>query len=332
MRDWTPFSLLQVSGGYWESCVIQAAVALDVFSSLAEGPLTVAELARSVRADPRAVGMLATALAALGLVSRRGEVCALEPFARQWLCRDSPDYLGHIILHHQHLMPGWARLDQAVREGRPVRHSSVDTEEPSEREHFLMGMRNIADALALRSVPGIDLTGRARLLDLGGGTGAYAVHFCRHNPDLTAVVFDLPTSRSFAEKVIAAEGMAGRIRFEAGNFLTDALPDGCDVAWMSQVLHSVGFREAGEVVAAAARALTPGGLLLIQEFILDDDRAGPTYPALFGLNMLVGTSKGQAYTQAELAGFLSAAGAVRVRRLPLDLPQGCGIMAGNLPG
>lgn len=82
MRDWTPSALLQISGSYWECCAIHAAVALDIFSSLAEGPLTVAELAGRIGGDPRATGMLATALCALGFLSRRGEVCTLEPFAR----------------------------------------------------------------------------------------------------------------------------------------------------------------------------------------------------------------------------------------------------------
>lgn len=331
MRDWTPSALLHVSGSYWECCAIHAAVALDIFSPLAGGPLTVAELARRIGGDPRATGMLATALCALGFLSRRGEVCTLEPFARKWLCRDSPDYLGHIIAHHRHLMPGWERLDEAVRKGHAVRDSSAHAEDAAERESFLMGMRNIADLQARQSVPHIDLAGRSRLLDLGGGTGAYAVHFCRRNPELSAVVFDLPTSRPFAEKVIAGEGMADRICFEAGDFLTDTLPEGCDVAWLSQILHSTDFPHAGEIVDRAARALVPGGLLLIQEFILDDDRNGPAHPALFSLNMLIGTTRGQAYTQAELAGFLTGAGAVEVRRLPLDLPQGCGVMAGTLP-
>ena len=79
------------------------------------------------------------------------------------------------------------------------------------------------------------------------------------------------------------------------------------------------------------QSLVPGGLLLIQEFILDDNRSGPQHPALFDLNMLVGTPDGQSYTRQELAGFMRNAGLEDIRRLPLDLPQGCGIMAGTVP-
>ena len=192
-----------------------------------------------------------------------------------------------------------------------------------------MGMRDIANAQAERSVPHIDLTGRRRLLDLGGATGAYAIHFCRRNPDLEAVVFDLPTSKPFAERVIAEEGMADRVRFRRRLHCLDELPGGFDVAWLSQMLHGAGFEASVNIVRKAAQSLVPGGLLLIQEFILDDDRNGPEHSALFDLNMLIGTPDGQSYTRQELAGFLRDAGAVDIRRLPLHLPQGCGIMAGR---
>ncbi len=332
MRQWTASSLIALSGQYWESCALQAAVRLDVFSPLAEGPLEVEKLAARVGCAPEPAARLITALCALGLLRREGATCALEPGARRWLCRDSPDYVGHIIEHHRHLMPAWARLDEAVRSGLPVRaRTSVETSDEAERASFLMGMRNIADTQAARSVPQIDLSGRRHLLDLGGATGAYAINFCRANPGLTATVFDLPITRPFAEKVIEEEGMADRVRFVGGDFTRDGLPGEFDVAWLSQILHGEGMEASRRLVIKAARALAPGGLFLIQEFILDDDRNGPVHPALFDLNMLVGTPEGQSFTEAELAVMMEAAGLASIRRLPVQLPQGCGIMAGIVP-
>ena len=148
---------------------------------------------------------------------------------------------------------------------------------------------------------------------------------------MSATVFDLPTPRPFAERVIADSGMADRISFAGGDFTTEDLPGGFDVAWLSQILHGAGFDESANIVRKAAQSLVPGGLLLIQEFILDDNRSGPQHPALFDLNMLVGTPDGQSYTRQELAGFMRNAGLEDIRRLPLDLPQGCGIMAGTVP-
>jgi hypothetical protein len=81
----------------------------------------------------------------------------------------------------------------------------------------------------------------------------------------------------------------------------------------------------------AVAALNPGGILLIQEFILDDAKDGPVFPALFSLNMLIGTDNGQAYSQCELTGMMAKAGLSDIERLAIDLPNGAGIMVGRKP-
>jgi hypothetical protein len=78
----------------------------------------------------------------------------------------------------------------------------------------------------------------------------------------------------------------------------------------------------------AVDALNPGGILLVQEFILTDAKDGPPFPALFSLNMLLGTSSGQSYAEGELCGMMEGVGLTAVRRLQMDLPNGAGIMAG----
>jgi len=225
-------------------------------------------------------------------------------------------------------MDGWSRLHEAVTDGAPVRERSSHADDEQTRESFLMGMYNLASQLGPRLAAEVDLSGRRRLLDLGGGPGTYAIHFCLANAELTAVVCDLPTTRAFAERTIAAHGLSDRIAFAAADFNTEPLPGGFDAAWLSHVLHGESPAGAAALLRKAAAALQPGGLLLVQEFILDDSREGPLFPALFSLNMLVGTPGGQAYSGAELAAMMTAAGAGQVRRLPLELPNGAGVMAG----
>lgn len=329
MRDWTATSFLQSSGTFWECFTLHAALELDLFTPLAAGPLRVEDLAARASCSLRGTGMMVTALCALELLRRTEDgACALTPFARQYLCRDSRDYLGYIVEHHRRLAPYWLDLARAVQAGRSLRRQ--DTAPTDDRESFLMGMRNVANAQAHRSVPHIDVGGRGRLLDLGGATGAYAVRFCREHPGMTATVFDLPSSRPYAAKVLAEEGMQERISFVAGDFTRDELPAGHDIAWLSQILHSLDPATAALVVRKAGQALVDGGLLLIQEFTLDDQGTGPVHPALFSLNMLLQTPGGQAYSQGELAAFMRDAGAENVRVLPLDLPQGCKVLAGEI--
>lgn len=324
--------LLQLSGGYWAACALHAGVRLDLFTALSAGALTADAVAADRSLDPRATAMLLDALSAMGLLVKKGNEYADTEFALKYLAQTSPGYLGYIIQHHHHLMSGWAELHTAVQTGGPIRERVSHADNETARESFLMGMFNLANLQAPRITPAIDLAARRRLLDLGGGPGTYALHFCSHNPQLTAVIYDLPTTRSFAEKTIKRFGLVDRVTFTSGDYHGDPVPTGFDVAWLSHILHSDGPDACAAVLRKGAAALEPGGLLLVQEFILNDAKDGPPFPALFSLNMLLGTPAGQAYAEGELVAMMTAAGLQDVRRLPLELANGAGIMSGVKAG
>lgn len=324
----TPSELLQLSGSYWSTCVLHAAVKLDVFTYLSTGSRTAAGLSALTCSDERGMAMLLNALASLELLQKTGDNYGTTHIASEYLSRKSDKYLGHIIMHHHHLMAGWTRLDEAVMQGGPVRASSSHGDDETARESFLMGMFNLASLAAPLIVPSIDLSGRSRLLDLGGGPGTYAIHFCLHNPELTAVIYDLPTTRSFAEKTVESFNLSGRVIFAPGDIITDDIGNGYDVAWISQLLHSEGPEGAAIMLGKAVQSLVPGGLVLVQEFILDDEKASPPFPALFSLNMLIGTAEGQSYSQGDLAEMMGKAGLRDIKRLAIELPNGAGIMSG----
>jgi hypothetical protein len=327
---WTPADLLQLSGGYWSACALHASVRLDIFTPLVERSLTAEELAGILESDVRGTRMLLNALTALELTEKIGDKYASTPFAAKYLCRASQQYLGHIILHHRHLMASWSRLDTAVITGNPDTERVSLSTDGDVQENFEMGMFNLAMQVAPQLVPQIDLRGHRRLLDLGGGPGTYAIHFCRHNPELRAVVYDLPITRPFAEKTITRFGLTDRIDFVAGDFMNDEIEGRYDVAWLSHILHGAGPEGTAVILEKAVAALEKGGLIMVQEFILDDNQCSPLFPALFSLNMLLGTPAGQSYSQRELFEMLASAGVRELRRHSLDLPNGAGVIAGTI--
>jgi SAM-dependent methyltransferase len=206
---------------------------------------------------------------------------------------------------------------------------TLTTPDPEERRDFLLGMFNVAQQQAGIIAQALDLSARSHLLDIGGGPGTYALHFCRINPRLRATVFDLPTSGPIARQVIENHNLSGRIDFVGGDYLSDPLPRG-DVAWLSQVLHSEGPARAEFLLRRAADCLPPGGLLCVQDFMLDNDRGGPVHPALFALTMLLETEEGQTYTVEDISAMMKKAGARTVGLLPIDLPQGCRVLVGEM--
>jgi hypothetical protein len=328
--NWTPADLLRLSNGYWSACALHAAVKLDLFTALSTCAFAPAELADVAGVDARGLETLLNALSAMGLVEKQETRFSATSFSAEFLSRSSPRYLGHIILHHHYLMSSWAHLDEAVRIGEPIRARYSSSDEENVRESFEMGMFELGMQTAPAIVARIDLGGRTRLLDLGGGPGAYAVTFCRRNPGVTAMVFDLPTTRRFAEETIVRFGLADRITFAAGDYLTGEIPGRYDIAWLSHVLHGEGPEACTLILEKVVAALDPGGMVLIQEFILNDGMDWPPFPALFSLNMLLGTRSGRAYSEGQLLKMLAAAGVRDARRLPLELPNGAGVVAGEV--
>lgn len=331
MTDWNPGELLNLSGGYWRTCALHAGVKLDLFTVIGKAQLTGGEVADRIHGDERGVTMLLNALTAMGLLEKRQSLFVNTDAGLVYLSKDSSRYIGHIILHHHHLMESWARLDEGVKTGRPIRGRSSHSDEQW-RESFLMGMFNMAVQLAPKVVPKIDLTGRRRLLDLGGGPGTWSIFFCKQYPRLRTSVYDLPTTRPFAEKTIESFGLSDRITFRDIDYLEGGIQETFDAAWLSHILHGESPEDCQRIIKRAVSALEPGGMIIIHEFILDNTMDAPLFPALFSLNMLLGTDGGQAYSEKQLSDMLTRVGVKNIHRIPIESPNDSGILAGTVEG
>lgn len=326
-KVWNPGMLLGVSSGYWSGCTLQAAVRLQVFTGLAGGPLTAAELAASLECDGRSLELLLDALVAMGLLVKEEGAYGNSDEAQELLVIDAPGYMGHIILHHHHLLDGWAQLDRVVKSGKPVEKRSYGAE--AERESFLMGMFNLAMAIAPQVAGEIDLSGRSRLLDLGGGPGTYAIQFCLANPKLRAVIFDRPSTEPFARRTTEQFGVGERIDFVGGDFTVDEISGGpYDVAWLSHILHSNSYERCEQIIGNTVGSMAVGGLILVHDFILNDAKDGPEFPALFSLNMLLANNGGRSYAESEIREMLARAGVKDITRQQFRGPNDSSIISG----
>jgi hypothetical protein len=326
-QEWNPGQILELSGYYWKTCTLHAGVKLDVFTAIGKERLSADEAARWLSVDKRALTMLLNALTAMNLLSKSEGKFSNTPASLTFLTKGSPQYLGFMIMHHHHLVDSWAQLDLAVRSGKAVRgRASFGDEE--KRESFLMGMFNMAMTIAPELTRTLDLTGRRRFLDVGGGPGTYAIHFCLNNPQLHGTIYDLATTRPFAEKTIARFGLTGRVDFMEGDYLAEDIAGTYDVAWLSQILHGEGPSDCQRIVNKTVAAMEPGGLIMVHEFLLNNTLDGPLFPALFSLNMLLGTDGGQAYSEAQVMEMLGNAGVAEIRRMPFRGTNDSGIIMG----
>ena len=327
--NWHPASLLETSGAYWQSCILHTAVKLDLFSLLQTKALGAPAVAKHVKGDLRGVTMLLNALCAMDLLEQDGGCYQNSTAAAQFLVRDAKGYLGHIILHHHFLMASWNNLDKGVLQGQPQRRRPTE-DESLRRTSFLMGMYNLASLQAPQVAAALDLTRARRLLDLGGGPGTYAIHFALANEHLRADIFDLPTTEPFARQTVAHFNLQSRIDFQAGDYLKDPIQGRYDVAWLSHILHAEALSDCRRLLAKTIASLEPGGLIYIHDFFLEPSMDAPLFPAIFALNMLLGTDGGQSYSEAQVVEMLAALGVEAIQRLPYEGPNQSGILAGRV--
>ncbi len=305
--------LMNLVRGFRPAKIIMAATDLEMFNHLEEWR-SAEEIAARVEAHPRATGIILNALAALEVVKKEGERFRNGELSSRYLVRGKEDYRGAIVRHMHHTWWGWSELEETVKRGyADMRRAErwLDRVEEPEAEwvrDFIWGMHAIARDLAPRVANLVDLNGVKRLLDLGGGPATYAIAFAQANPALQATVFDLPQPIEIAKENIRRHGLADRVDTRAGNFLEDDIGSGYDFIWISQILHSHTEEQCRLIIDKSAAAVNPGGQVVLQDFLLNEDRTSPQEAALFSVHMLAVTPGGRAYTYREVAEMMESAG------------------------
>ena len=295
--------LMEAAHGYQRSMVLFAALKTGLFRALSEGPSGAPGLARRIGADPGKLSVLLDALAALGLVAKRGGKYRNTGVTRDLLL-PGPRSLESILLHHLDGWADWGRLSAAVRAGRGSRLGA----EGGYQENFIRGMEENARDRAARVARTFPLRPGDRVLDLGGGAATYAVAWAVAYPGAEITVFDTPGTLRVTRKILREKGAEGRVRLVEGDFLQDPLGGPYDFVWISQILHAFAEPDCRRLLRRARASLAPGGRLGVQEFLLDEGKVSPPGPVFFSVHMVAVTDGGRAYTAGEIAGMLKETG------------------------
>ncbi|MFD3441117.1 methyltransferase [Streptomyces sp. NPDC058685] len=324
----TPIPLMELTTGFWRFKVLAAAVDLRLFSVLARlGTADAGRLTRELGLHPRPTRMLLACCTALGLLVREGGGAYRNaPLAEAFLVEGDPHYFGGFVQYSdRHGYPGWGRLQDALRTNRPTtwdpdsQESAFVTTDPEILASFWEAMFTLSSFTAAALAEAYDFAVHRRVLDVGGGTGAFPVGLCRRHPHLLATVLDLPHITAMTREKVADLAMTGTIGTHDGDFLTEEpLPAGHDVILLSMILHDWDETTGRRLLKKCWTALPDDGAVIICELVLDDDETGPVPAAMMGLNMLVETRAGHNYTYGEYARWLADAGFTDTTVLPLD--------------
>ncbi len=297
-----PVRLENEARAYQRSAALLAAVEVGLFEELAKGPRQDDELAARLQCSARGISRVANALVAGGWLRREGMNYYLPAEVKGAIAGDGPDSIAAMLRHHAVLMRRWAQLADSVRSGEPVPR---ERRSPERQTVFLRAMDDLARRHAQQLWDTVSLQGLRRLLDIGGGGGRFALEAVRRFADLEAVVVDIAESEQAFDEVIAHEPERSRLHFVAGDAFNDPLPQ-ADAALVSSVVHSYGRQEIARLARSLAIALPAGGLVVIREFLFDDDtHTSPLSATLFALNMLVNSATGDCYSARELEELLT---------------------------
>ncbi|HEX7615079.1 MAG TPA: methyltransferase [Thermoanaerobaculia bacterium] len=307
MKD--PEELLKLARGFQESRVLLTGAELNLFTLLSKEELTADAIAARLGADLRALTITLDALSAMGLLVKADGTYWTAPDASS-LSEDAPDSILQMLLHAAALWDRWTNLTRIIG-GTPLSERP-----PGDATRAFIGAMHVVSApQAAGLAADVGLGSARRLLDVGAGPGTYAAAFLRAAPELRATLFDFPAVVEIARERLLEAGLLDRVTLVGGDFESDELPGGHDIAWVSAIIHQNGPAQNDALYGRLFRALAPGGRLVIRDHVMDPDRTRPRAGALFAINMLVGTAHGGTYTFDEIRAGLERAGFVRVRAL-----------------
>src|SRR5579872_1300968 len=234
-----PRLVSDLANAFFGSCVLFTASDAGVFRRLAEQDgLDAAALARDLAMSERGIRMLADACVAAGLLLKNGDRYSLTITARTFLTPGSPANLSGALHYNRDVFSIWGRLPEFVRTGKPVERPELHLGEDAARTRaFVSTMHDKAVGMARAVLPLLDLSGRKRLLDVGGGPGTFSAFIAQSFPEIRCTVLDLPAVVDIARELIARQGLSERVDVLPGDYHTTPFPSGLDALNFFGMLH-----------------------------------------------------------------------------------------------
>ena len=306
---------------FWYSAILRAGIKLDVFCLLENVPSTAGEVAQRIGGSPRYVEAFLESCSVLGLLdNEEGKYCN-SALTSEFLVKGKPEYVGDHALHHTNTWASWGRLDEIIIEGKtllPFETGYVAAD--AYWKDYMIGQHNRATSgQAHQLVKNVDLTGKHKMVDLGGGAASYSIALCQAFPQLTAVVVDRKEPLSIAKSLVKEHGLEERVVLLEGDFFETELGNNYDVALISGVVLIRPESECRAAIQLAYNVLAPGGMIIVQDYMqIDPSPARKRLDTMEDLYVLVAFHPGAGDREGEeVASWLRASGFQNTELIPL---------------
>lgn len=322
----TPERLMQFAFGYAPTLIIEAAIHHRIFDVLDEGAKTVEQLSQSTGASIRGLRILLNALVSLEFLDKDGEQkYSLTPESAAFLVSTKPNFHGGLFRHtSSQLLPKWLELTEIVGTGKPA---TVINQESTGADFFQQFVNDIFPlsypaARVLADVLNIAETKDPfRVLDLAAGSGVWGITLAQQSPQVHVTALDWAGVIPVTQQNVARLGLSDRIKCVEGDLLTANFGTGYHLATLGHILHSEGETRSRQLLGKVFEALAPGGTIAIAEWLVNENRTGPSNATIFAVNMLVNSDEGDTYSFAQISSWLTQAGFLNVRTVEAPGPS-----------
>jgi ubiquinone/menaquinone biosynthesis C-methylase UbiE len=303
----------ELANAFRESRTFLTAFELKIFSVLDNHMMTADEVARKINSDPRATDRLMNALCAMGILKKVHGKFYNSDLSAKYLVESKPDFMGNLY-HTNNLWDNWSYLTESVIKGSSAVDDEYEADGDDWVESFIGAMhyRGVNQGKILAMM--IDLSNVKTMLDVGGGSAAFSIEIVKRNPAINATVLDLPYVIPLTKKYVSGSGLTEKFNFIEGDYLTKELECSYDLILLSAIVHINNYEQNKMLIKKCADALNENGTIVINDFIMNDDRTQPYHGALFSLNMLVATANGDTYTEKEIREWFESAGLSKIER------------------
>lgn len=312
-----PTTIREYASSFQKSRILLSGIELDLFTHINETGSTNKQIAGNLQLDEHACERLLNALVSLGFLKKENHIFFNTQESFSFLSRKSSDYLGG-LMHTNHLWHTWSNLTGVVKTGKSANPSEINKRGEEWLFPFINAMHDRAKKQAPQHLASIDLSEIGSVLDIGGGSGAFSMELVSRKPEIEATVFDLPNVVPITEIFLDKEGYLGRIKTFAGDYTTDDLPEGFDLVFLSAIIHSNSLETNRALIKKCFYSLNKNGKIIIQDWIMNNERTLPVAGAIFAINMLVGTEAGDCFTEQEVTEMLTTAGFSNLSRKEFD--------------
>lgn len=316
----TPEKIMQLGMAFWASKTLLSAVSLGLFTELAKKPLDAESLRKKLGLHERGARDFFDALVALGMLERKDGVYSNTPETGMFLDKDKPSYVGGILeMSEARLYPFWAGLTEGLKTGKPQNEAKRGGDlfgelykDPARLKEFCRAMTGVSLGPSRAIAEKFPWKDHKTFLDVGTAQGALPVTLALTHPHLTGAGMDLPVVKPVFEEYVASAGLSSRLSFKTCDFFKEPLPK-ADVIVMGHILHDWDLAQKKALIRKAYEALPKGGVLLVYEALIDDERRQNAFGLLMSLNMLIETPGGFDYSGADATAWMKEAGFREVR-------------------